>query len=65
MVKYTINNAPILLVSDELQLLNKGAEIAFNIEGDKLKYYINKSNLELMNLKYSRKLLHLGEVIDM
>ncbi|WP_185968873.1 YfiR family protein [Carboxylicivirga sp. M1479] len=65
MIKSTINNSAVLLVSDEVPLLNKGAGIAFNLEGDKLKYYINKTNLDLSDLAYNSKLLHLGEVIDM
>ncbi|WP_289054388.1 YfiR family protein [Carboxylicivirga marina] len=65
MISSEVNTLPVLLVSDEVQLLNEGADIAFNLQGDQLKYYISKTNLDQSNITYSSRLLRLGEVIDM
>jgi len=55
--------APILLVSEEEGLANKGACINFVITEYRLKLEINKTNIEQRHLNIATELLDLGKIL--
>lgn len=54
----------VLIVTENEDLASKGASISFYLEGNKLKYVINKSATSARNIKMSSSLLSLGKVIE-
>jgi hypothetical protein len=59
----SIGKSSILLVSDNKDLVKKGADIGFFLESNKLRFLINKSNIESKKMLPSSKLLELGTTI--
>lgn len=53
----------ILIISENENSINNGAGISFFLDGDKLKFSINKNAVEDRNLKISASLLTLAKVI--
>ncbi len=53
-----------LIISDKAGLALQGAGINYVMDGDKLKYEINKSNIENKGLAVSNTLLSLGIVVS-
>ncbi len=63
LIQAGIGDAPIVLVSEEESLINKGAEIAFYTENDRLKFVINKTAVEESGVQMSTRLASLGRII--
>jgi hypothetical protein len=54
----------ILIISDKAGLASQGAGINYVLDGDKLKYEVNKGSLEKRGLVVSNALLALGIVVN-
>lgn len=52
-----------LIVTEEEALTQKGADIGFFVEGNKLRFALNKTNIEAKDIKISKNLLSLAKVI--
>ena len=59
-----IGSAPIVLVAEDNDLATKGAEIAFYLEGNKLRFTINKTAFDESGVRVTQKLLSVATVID-
>ncbi|UXP30793.1 YfiR family protein [Reichenbachiella agarivorans] len=59
-----INKKSILLVSDNSSKVGKGADIGFYLEDGKLRFKIDKNNIESKKMIPSSKLLALGQSIN-
>jgi hypothetical protein len=59
-----ITGKPILIISDKNGLAAQGACINYVMDGDKLKYEVNKGSIEKRGLTVSSALLALGIVIN-
>ncbi|MEQ9405742.1 MAG: YfiR family protein [Cyclobacteriaceae bacterium] len=57
------SNSTILIAEDE-NLITRGAEMAFYMEGGKLKFTVNKSELEATGLKMSSSLMIQAKVVN-
>jgi hypothetical protein len=55
---------PILIVGEKKGMATQGAAINFLVEGGKLLFEINRSNIESHSLKVSSQLLSLGKTVD-
>lgn len=62
LVQGKMNNSTILVAENE-SLISKGAEMAFFTENDKLRFVVNKSELDATGMKVSNSLLGLGKVV--
>jgi hypothetical protein len=63
-LQQSIGSKPVLIVSEKSGLAKKGSGINFVIADDKLKFEINKSNIESKTLKLSGDLLKLGLIVS-
>ena len=63
-VQQKIGSSPIVLVAEDSDLASKGAEIAFFMEGNKLKFSINKGALDASGVKVNDKLLSIAKVVN-
>ncbi|MBU2884185.1 YfiR family protein [Gilvimarinus agarilyticus] len=59
-----INKKSILLISDNSSKVGRGADIGFFLEAGKLRFKIDKNNIESKNMVPSSKLLALGQSIN-
>ncbi len=64
LIQGKIGSLPIVLVSEDESLASKGAEIAFFMEGNKLKFTLNKSALSGAGVEVGEKLFSIGKVIN-
>lgn len=64
LIQGKIKGLPIVLVSEDESLANKGAEIAFYMEGNRLKFILNQTALNSAGVKVDDKLLSIGKVIN-
>jgi hypothetical protein len=64
MVVAKLGTKSILIITDKDGLAKQGACINYVMDGDKLKYEINKSNIEKKGLSVSNALLALGIVVS-
>jgi len=64
MVVSKLGSKSILIITDKEGLAKQGACINYVMDGDKLKYEVNKSNIEKKGLTVSNALLALGIVIS-
>ncbi|MEP1032342.1 YfiR family protein [Ekhidna sp.] len=64
LIQNKIGSLPIILVSEDESLADKGAEIAFYMEGNKLKFILNKSALNSAGVNVGEKLFAIGKVIE-
>ncbi|MEO9871850.1 YfiR family protein [Ekhidna sp.] len=64
LIQDKIGNKPIVLVSEDESMIDKGAEIAFYMEGNKLKFLINKSAVEESGVSVGEKLFSVGKVVN-
>jgi hypothetical protein len=53
-----------LIVTDKEGLANQGAAINFIMDGDRIKFEINKKNIEKYSLTVTSSLLALGTVVQ-
>jgi hypothetical protein len=63
-IQQSIGSKPVLMVSEKAGLAKKGSGINFIIADDKLRFEINKSNIEGKTLKVSGDLLKLGIIVS-
>ncbi len=63
-IQSKIGSAPIILVAEDESLISKGAEIAFFMEGNKLKFILNKSAINDSGVKVNDKLLSVAKVVN-
>ena len=63
-IQSKIGSAPIILVTEDESLISKGAEIAFFMEGNKLKFTLNKSAIDDSGVTVSDKLLSVAKVVN-
>ena len=61
--KSNIANTSVLLVSENMTMVSKGADIGFYLEAGKLRFVINKKSIESKSMIPSSKLLALGKPI--
>ena len=59
-----LGNKSVLIITDKDGLARQGACINYVMDGDKLKYEVNKSNIEKKGLTVSNSLLALGIVVN-
>lgn len=64
LIQGKIGGLPIVLVSEDESLASKGAEIAFYMEGNKLKFILNRSALTSAGVTVGEKLFAIGKVIN-
>ena len=64
LIQGKIGNSPIVLVTEDQSLISDGAEIGFYLEGNKLKFALNKSALNNAGVTASDKLLAVAKVVD-
>lgn len=64
LIQNKIGNSPIVLVVEDQSLVSQGAEIAFFMDGNKLKFLLNKSAIEEAGVTISDKLLTVAKVIN-
>lgn len=63
-VKSAIGSKSVLVVADNSDLVTQGADIGFFIDAGKLRFKINKQNIESKQMIPSSKLLQLGQSIN-
>lgn len=63
LIQQSIGNTPIILVAENQQLINKGAEMAFFKEDDKLKFHVKQGEVYKTGLAINGRLLALANVI--
>ena len=63
-VQQTIGSSPIVLVTEDSGLAEKGAEISFFMDGNKLKFSINKEALDASGVKVNDKLLSIAKLVN-
>ena len=63
-IQSKIGSSPIILVAEDESLIPKGAEIAFFMEGNKLKFTLNKSAIDDSGVTVSDKLLSVAKVVN-
>lgn len=64
LIQNKIGNSAVVLVTEDPDLVNQGAEISFFLEGNKLKFSINQSALESAGINVSPKLLSVARVVN-
>jgi len=64
LIQDKIGKASTVLVTEDDQLAYQGAEIAFFLEGNKLKFYINEKALAQSGVKATDKLLSIAKLIN-
>lgn len=64
LIQGKIGKAPIILVTEDESLVGQGAEIGFYLEGNRLKFSINKSALDKTGVKASSKLLDVAKIVN-
>lgn len=62
--KTSISKKSILVVSDNSSLVTRGADIGFFVDAGKLRFKINRKNIESKSMVPSSKLLALGQSIN-
>ncbi len=63
-IQSKIGNAPIVLVTENSKMVTEGSEISFYMEGNKLKFTINKTALDASGVKAPERLLSVANVIN-
>lgn len=64
LIQNKIGDRPIVLVAEDEDLAKKGAEIGFYLEGNKLKFILNKSALNDAGVTVTEKLYDIGKTIE-
>lgn len=64
LIQNKIGNSDIVLVTEDPDLVNQGAEVSFFLEGNKLKFSINQPALESTEVKVSSKLLSVARIVN-
>lgn len=64
LIQNKIGDLPIVLVTEDEELARKGAEIGFYMEGNKLKFILNKSALNDAGVTVTEKLYDIGKTIE-
>ncbi|WP_420318907.1 YfiR family protein [Ekhidna sp.] len=64
LIQSKIGSLPIVLVAEDRSLVSEGAEIGFYMEGNKLKFVINKSALDDSGISASEKLLSVAKIVN-
>ncbi len=64
LIQNKIGSLPIVLVSEDQSLASKGAEMSFYMEGNKLKFVVNKSAFSDAGIVVGDKLLAIAKVIN-
>lgn len=62
-IQNSIGSRSIILVSDNTNLISQGVEIGFFVENGKLKFALNKSELQSANVMVSEDLYRMAKVI--
>jgi hypothetical protein len=60
-IKNDVKKNKTILVSDDYALFSLGAHISFSMDGDKIKYTINKPAIEKIGLKVGHELMRFSE----
>ncbi len=63
MIQSQLNGKSTLIVAEEVALAEQGADIGFFVEGNKLRFALNKSKIEEKEIRISNTLLSLAKVI--
>ena len=64
LIQQKIEDSPIVLVTENDDLVHKGAEISFYLEGNRLKFTLNQTALEEINVIGSDRLLSVARIIN-
>ena len=64
LIQSKISNSKIVLVAENEDLINQGAEMAFYKEGDKLRFMLNKNAFDRAMMKVSSSLLAQAKVVE-
>ena len=56
-LKKTLKDQPVLLITENTYLEKVGAHICFYVDGDKVKFHVNKKNIEKCGLNVSEQLI--------
>lgn len=64
LIQGKIGGSPIVLVAEDQRLISDGAELAFYMEGNKLKFVLNKSALDKAGVSVTDKLLSVAKVVN-
>ena len=64
LIQDEIGSGPVILVTENEELITKGAEMAFYTKNSKLKFIVNKQALDETGIKMSMTLLGQARVVD-